>query len=146
MAGDHHLARLLVHMAPKRQPGIYRFATLPYGTPFDPGKCVCVMREPEGVSIVAETACLPVDANVLDYYAVWIVLSVHSALEAVGLTAAVSGALAGIGISCNVIAGARHDHLFVSETEAERAMECLQRLQCAAITANVSSTEGPTSS
>ena len=52
----------------------------------------------------------------------------HSSLAAVGLTAAFAKALAGEGISCNVIAGFHHDHLFVAEADAERALTRLQRL------------------
>ncbi|MEO1490422.1 MAG: ACT domain-containing protein, partial [Pseudomonadota bacterium] len=55
-------------------------------------------------------------------------LEVHSDLEAVGLTAAVSVALADAGIACNVIAGLHHDHLFVPWERRETAIEQLQRL------------------
>lgn len=56
----------------------------------------------------------------------WITLRVHSSLEAVGLTAAVSGALARSGIACNVLAGARHDHLLVPLERAADAMRVLR--------------------
>ena len=52
----------------------------------------------------------------------------HSALEAVGLTAAFASALGQAGISCNVIAGYYHDHLFVGRSDAERAMDVLRQL------------------
>lgn len=52
----------------------------------------------------------------------------HSALEAVGLTAAFAGALGKAGISCNVIAGYYHDHLFVGRDDAERALQVLRQL------------------
>jgi uncharacterized protein len=57
-----------------------------------------------------------------------ITLDVHSSLEAVGLTAAMSAALADRGISCNVIAGVYHDHLFVPDDRAEEAMEALRTI------------------
>jgi hypothetical protein len=63
-----------------------------------------------------------------DYVAAWITLNVHSALEAVGLTAAFATALGQAGISCNVIAGYYHDHLFVGQADAERAMQVLRDL------------------
>ena len=56
----------------------------------------------------------------------------HSALEAVGLTAAVSRALADEGISCNVIAGLRHDHLLVPAADGDAALASLRRLVAAA--------------
>jgi hypothetical protein len=42
-------------------------------------------------------------------------LRVHSALDGVGLTAAVASALAEIGIPCNMVAAFHHDHAFVPE-------------------------------
>ena len=55
-------------------------------------------------------------------------LRVHSALEAVGLTAAVAQALVRNGISCNVVAGFHHDHLFVPHADASRARDALDML------------------
>ena len=63
-----------------------------------------------------------------DYVAGWITLRVHSALEAVGLTAAVSAALAREGVSCNVVAGFYHDHLFVPHDSAAQAVRLLEDL------------------
>ena len=57
-----------------------------------------------------------------------ITLTVHSSLEAVGLTAAVAGALAARSIAANVIAGARHDHVFVPSDRADEALTVLQQL------------------
>ena len=53
---------------------------------------------------------------------------VPSALDAVGLTAAVATALTRVGIACNVIAGFHHDHLFVPVDSATRAMSALNAL------------------
>ena len=50
----------------------------------------------------------------------------HSALEAVGLTAAVSAALTRHGISANVVAAYYHDHIFVPAEDAERALLALK--------------------
>ena len=61
-----------------------------------------------------------------------ITLNIHSSLEAVGLTAAVSQALASEAISANVVAGFYHDHIFVPQTTGERAVACLTLLSAAA--------------
>lgn len=63
-----------------------------------------------------------------DYVAAWITLKVHSSLEAVGLTAAFSNALAKHQISCNVVAGYYHDHIFVDSAMADTAINILQQL------------------
>jgi uncharacterized protein len=48
-----------------------------------------------------------------------------SALDAAGLTAAISTALADAGLSCNVIAGYHHDHLLVPADRAPEALAVL---------------------
>jgi len=54
-----------------------------------------------------------------------ITLQVHSSLEAVGLTAAVSTALANENISANVIAAYYHDHIFVPKKDSTEALRAL---------------------
>lgn len=55
-------------------------------------------------------------------------LAVHSSLEAVGLTAAVSQKLTEHGISANVVAAFYHDHVFVPESKAQDALDALKNL------------------
>lgn len=62
-----------------------------------------------------------------DFLAGWITLQVHSALAAVGLTAAASAALTDAGISCNVLAGYHHDHLLVPLDRVEQALNRVAR-------------------
>jgi uncharacterized protein len=54
-----------------------------------------------------------------------IALKVHSSLDAVGLTAAVSSKLAERGISANVIAAYYHDHIFVQAEKVDAALSAL---------------------
>jgi hypothetical protein len=63
-----------------------------------------------------------------DYIAARITLRVNSTLTDVGLTALFSRTLAESGISCNVIAGLAHDHLFVDWDQAARALALLREL------------------
>lgn len=125
------LARLLREMRPRLEAGRYCFATIE-GASVAPDAvardAVATMREREGLSVL-----LPVDRARAhgfraDVELAWITLDVHSALDAVGLTAAVSEALAAEGIACNVVAGARHDHLFVPAARGADAMAALRRL------------------
>lgn len=70
------------------------------------------------------------DGSAIQYSGVFkcITLSVHSSLEAVGLTAAVSSKLAEHNISANVVAAYYHDHIFVGEGDADQAMKALLEL------------------
>ena len=57
-----------------------------------------------------------------------ITLKIRSALNGVGLTAAVASALAEKGIACNVIAAFHHDHLFVPWDRRDEALQTLKDL------------------
>ncbi|HZX81421.1 MAG TPA: ACT domain-containing protein [Lysobacter sp.] len=63
------------------------------------------------------------------FVAAWLSLRVHSSLDAIGLTAAVSRALADAGIACNVLAGFHHDHLLVPAARREDAVAALHALR-----------------
>ncbi|MEY8611425.1 ACT domain-containing protein [Parabacteroides segnis] len=56
-------------------------------------------------------------------------LTVHSSLNAVGLTAAIATKLASKDISANVVAAYYHDHIFVQKEKAGPAMEAIMELQ-----------------
>ncbi len=64
-----------------------------------------------------------------EFVAAWLTLEVRSALDAVGLTAAVATALAAEKIPCNVLAGYHHDHLLVPVDQAERSIAVLNALR-----------------
>ncbi|BBP75182.1 ACT domain-containing protein [Pseudomonas gingeri NCPPB 3146 = LMG 5327] len=128
MAGETSLAILLRSMSPHLNDGDYVFCCIADAAVLQGREPIGSFREREGLTVIlrredAEALGLP-----FDYRAAWITLNVHSALEAVGLTAAFAGALGKAGISCNVIAGYYHDHLFVGRDDAERAMSVLQDL------------------
>jgi uncharacterized protein len=53
---------------------------------------------------------------------------VHSSLDAVGLTSVLSNALAEAGISTNIVAALRHDHLFVPWSRREDALRRIEAL------------------
>ncbi len=86
------------------------------------------VREAEGVTVVLEQA--EADRLRLDYDGVlaMVTLQVHSSLDAVGLTAAVATELTAHGISCNVVAGFFHDHLFVPHERGPEVVEILAAL------------------
>jgi hypothetical protein len=116
---------MIAGMAPERRPGRYVFCTTAdcsAGT----SAAIATFREAEGLSLVLpleEAARLGFDTG---QPMALITLTVHSALDGVGLTAAVAGALAAAGIPCNMIAAFHHDHVFVPEAMAARALSVLQ--------------------
>ena len=128
MSGETSLAKLISTMRPQLNEGDYVFCTLKDP---DTAKGLDVLgsfREAEGFTVIIERGTAERLGLAFDYVAAWITLNVHSALEAVGLTAAFAAALASAGISCNVIAAYYHDHIFVSRADADRAMQVLQNL------------------
>ncbi|WP_338478304.1 ACT domain-containing protein [Pseudomonas trivialis] len=128
MAGETALATLLRSMSPHLNDGDYVFCTLPDN--HVPAGCEVIgsFREQEGLTLIVERQQAEQAGLAFDYVAAWITLNVHSALEAVGLTAAFASALGQAGISCNVIAGYYHDHLFVGRADAQRALQVLRQL------------------
>jgi len=123
------LAALLRSMAPELQDGVYVYSAVPADRDLSAVAAVVIVREREGVTVVvaeqeAERARLPVL-----FRAAWITLTVCSDLQAVGLTAAFATALGDAGISCNVVAGAYHDHLFVPVERGADALRVLRQLQ-----------------
>ena len=87
------------------------------------------VAESEGTTAVVDRSSSGSDADAPEFVAAWLTVQAHSSLEAVGLTAALSGALARAGIPCNVLAGLYHDHLLVPESEANLAIEVLRGLR-----------------
>ncbi|MBX9407645.1 ACT domain-containing protein [Pseudomonas baetica] len=128
MAGETSLSTLLRSMSPQLNAGDYVFCTLPDGHLPNGLEIVGCFREQEGLTVIVHRSLAERAGFSFDYVAAWITLNVHSALEAVGLTAAFATALGKAGISCNVIAGYYHDHLFVGQADAERAMQVLRDL------------------
>lgn len=128
MAGETSLATLLLSMSPQLNDGEYVFCSLPDRSLLQDCEVLGSFREREGLTVILPRQQAERLGLGFDYVAAWITLNVHSALEAVGLTAAFAGALGKAGISCNVIAGYYHDHLFVGQADAGRAMQVLQQL------------------
>jgi len=86
------------------------------------------IREDEGLTLILTRADADQAGLRYDYVAARITLLAHSALADVGLTAVVSRTLADAGISCNVVAGLAHDHLFVDWAHGARALALLRGL------------------
>ncbi|CAE6704219.1 MULTISPECIES: ACT domain-containing protein [Paraburkholderia] len=123
------LSVLLKTLEPALNPGVFVFASVKDGHAIDPAVIVASIREPEGLSVITSEADAAISGLNPLFKCAWITLTVNSALEAVGLTAAFATALGRSGISCNVVAGAYHDHIFVPLESAQTAMHVLHQLQ-----------------
>ncbi len=128
MAGISDLSALLSGMKPELRPGQYVFCTVADPSGLAREHILGAIREREGTTLVLERSRADALGLPYSFVAAWITLTVHSDLEAVGLTAAFSTALAENNISCNVIAGYYHDHLFVGQADTVKAMQVLEQL------------------
>ncbi|MFD3943212.1 ACT domain-containing protein [Streptomyces sp. NPDC058579] len=125
MTAERNLDRLVAGMRPELNPGRYVFTTVDGPAPAGVAPVVTV-AEPEGLTVVVRQEEADGAGLAYDYVAGWITLRVHSALDAVGLTAVVAQGLAEAGLSCNVVAGFHHDHLFVEHARADEALAVLR--------------------
>lgn len=124
-----NLATLIHSMEPVLHAGTYAYCVVQPGSDTTGLKPVATIAESEGITLVLpEDQAIAAGLAVL-FRAAWITLRVHSDLHAVGLTAAFAGALGQADISCNVIAGAFHDHLFVPVERGAQALAALNLLQ-----------------
>jgi hypothetical protein len=123
------LGELLRTLRPVLNDGNYVFAVLPHDADSGALEPLATFRENEGVTVVVEEERARLAGLRVLFRAAWITLTVHSDLQAVGLTAAVAGALTRANISCNIIAAAHHDHVFVPAESARAAIDALQALQ-----------------
>lgn len=127
MAGETDLVTLLRGLLPRLHEGRYVYAQVGSGVPahVDP---VVTVREEEGLTLVVTQEQADELGLVYDFVAAWITLQVHSALDAIGLTAVVSRVLTDAGISANIVAGYTHDHIFVPYDRGDDALHALGTL------------------
>lgn len=128
MAGETNLTELLKGMTPKLNPGTFVFCSVQQLEGIDRCDTICEFREEEGTTLILEKGKADKLDLPYDFEAAWITMEIHSSLHAVGLTAAFSGELANHGISCNVVAGYYHDHIFVDQQDATKAVRVLEVL------------------
>lgn len=128
MSGEKNLTTLIKEMKPFVNKGEYVFTTVSNTSNIDKEEIISLFKEQEGVTLilkksVADNLNLP-----YSFIASWITLKIHSALDAVGLTAAFSTELAKNNISCNVVASYYHDHIFVAKKDETKTIEVLTNL------------------
>jgi uncharacterized protein len=108
------------------RPGAYVFTTassVPAGV-----RPVMTFTEDEGLTLIVDRPTADAYALPYDLVFAWITIQLYSALDGVGLTAAISTALADADISCNMVAALNHDHVFVPVEDADRAAALIRGL------------------
>ena len=128
MEGEKDLQKLLKNMKPVLNPGEYVFAVVKNLDNILRTDTLFEFKEKEAITLVLEKNKADILKLSYQFISSWITLKVHSSLEAVGLTAAFSTALTKQKISCNVVAGFYHDHIFVDTKDAKKAIEVLTNL------------------
>jgi hypothetical protein len=126
---ETNLNILLQNMNPILNEGDYVFCTLLSLEKIDLTKVIGSFKEKEGITLIITKEYADLMGFSYTSIMTWISLEVHSSLEAVGLTAAFSKVLADAHISCNVVAGYYHDHIFVLKQDAQRAIDLLKSIQ-----------------
>ena len=130
--GESDLLTLIAQMSPSLDGQVWAFVSVDdVSSEYVAEHALATFRETEGTTLIVPWERAE-EFEVCSEPMARITLNIHSSLEAVGLTAAVSQALASEAISANVVAGFYHDHIFVPHTTGERAVACLTLLSAAA--------------
>ena len=130
--GESDLLTLIAQMSPSLDDQIWAFVSVyEVSSEYVLEHALATFREIEGTTLIVPWERAE-EFDVCSEPMARITLNIHSSLEAVGLTAAVSQALASEAISANVVAGFYHDHIFVPQTAGERAVASLTLLSAAA--------------
>ena len=130
--GESDLLTLIAQMSPSLDDQIWAFVSVDeVSSEYVLEHALATFRETEGTTLIVPWEKAE-EFDVCSEPMARITLNIHSSLQAVGLTAAVSQALASEAISANVVAGFYHDHIFVPQMAGERAVACLTLLSAAA--------------
>jgi hypothetical protein len=120
------LAEIFAALTVSRRDGVFVMCTV---DDLPDADLEAVLFEGEGITIVLPLTQAEELRLTWGFEAAWLTIDVLTALDGVGLTAAVSQALADAGIACNVLAGFHHDHILVPVDAADQAMDTIAALR-----------------
>ena len=112
--------RLLAGLAPTVRPVPYVVVETDADVP-----AAAIIVEDEATTKIVERGVADDNGLSYSFVAAWITCTIESDLEAIGMTAAMSRALADADIACNVLAASRHDHLLVPWHRRDEAVAIL---------------------
>lgn len=124
-----NLLEMLKTCTPVLHDDVYVYARVPESCQTENLHAFAIVREDEGLTAIVEESRAVEAGLEIVFKTARITLTVYSALDGVGLTAAFAAALAQRGISCNVIAAIHHDHIFVPLEDGKSALEALLTMQ-----------------
>ena len=126
----HNLEDILRNLDPKLVDGCFIFMSSneDYNELFCKFNPIATFKEKEGMTLVISEEDAEKFSVSYDSKFRCLSLGVHSSLESYGLISTISEALTKERISCNVFAGFFHDHIFVQEDKANRALEVIKFL------------------
>jgi hypothetical protein len=119
--GETDLDKLVSGLTVFRHEGVWEFVS---GTQSEVSSAVMKFKEREGWTHIVPAAKTAAENKRFS----WLELAVHSDLNAVGFLAIIAKTLADEQIPCNAVAACFHDHIFVPETMADRAVSALEKL------------------
>ncbi len=123
--GGTELGLLLAGMQPVLGDDVYVFASVgPEDTPVQIDTLMC-FEEKEGTTLIVKLDAAQQHQLEFTYPCRMITLNIHSSLEAVGFLAHITQLLAEQNFSVNAVSAFYHDHLFVSEDQAEHVLHVL---------------------
>ncbi len=123
--GETDLDAMLATLAVQRRPGVFTYIAVEVPTPGLLAAAHAVVKEGSLTTIVLPLEAAERAGQVVTVRFAWLTLTVHSSLEAVGLTAAISERLTRQNIACNVLAGYHHDHVLVPVERVDDAIAAL---------------------
>lgn len=128
MIGETDLERLIANMQPVLDPKTYVFATTTEAYDMAALTPLMVFQEAEGTTLIVTQKTAIARDIAYDFPCKRITLNIHSSLDAVGFIAAVATRLAKEGMGVNPVSAYFHDHVFVPEGNAQRAMDILNAM------------------
>ena len=117
-----------MRLNPKLQNGAYVFVEFPHDDDA-PNDAICIFREQESTTAIVPESVALARGWSYGFRAAWIILGAETSLDDLGITAAFSRVLSDNGISCNVFAPIRHDHIFVPYDMGALAVKLLEDLE-----------------